>query len=73
MARNKEYLYLTFFQHNYTGMLPKLTATALNAWQNIVLLLLESRKWQLHLTSSVGMQYFTYSMAKYVTHITPSG
>jgi len=54
-------------------MLPKLTATALNAWQNIVLLLLESRKWQLHLTSSVGMQYFTYSMAKYVTHITPSG
>ena len=54
-------------------MLPKLAATALNVWQYNVLPLLESRKWQLHLTSSVGMQYFTYSMAKYDTEITSSG
>jgi len=73
MARNKEYLYVTLFQHNYTVMLPKLVATALNARQNIVLPLLGSRKWQLHLTSSAGMQYFTYSMAKYDTDITSSG
>jgi len=58
MARNKEYLYLylTLFQHNYTVTLPKLAATALNVWQYIVLPLLESRKWHLHLTSLVGMQ-----------------
>jgi hypothetical protein len=54
-------------------MLPKLVAIALNAQQNIVLPLLGSRKWQLHLTSSAGMQYFTYSMAKYDDDITSSG
>lgn len=46
-------------------MLPELAATAVNAWQNIVLQLLGGRKWQLHLTSSAGIPYFTYSMAKY--------
>jgi hypothetical protein len=50
-------------------MLPKLAAIALNARQNIM----GSRKWQLHLTSSAGMQYFKYSMAKYDTDITSSG
>jgi hypothetical protein len=56
--------HITLFPHDYTVMLPQLAATALIAWQNIVLPLLEGRKWQLHLTSSVGMQYFTYPMAK---------
>jgi len=54
-------------------MLTKLAATALNVWQYIVLPFLEIRKWQLHLTSSVGMQYFTYSMAKYDNEITSLG